>query len=142
MIDSFIHRVSSSKWPSTMQAQRRATNKFMETTDAWSDPNRVSDFSSIVFSPNPISESHRLEYVSYKDTKTWFMEFIFLIEVSKWHIFLFSRREKFKSREFRKRKILRHSKITCSRRIRVYFKNMENPKPILDFETINIKPRD
>lgn len=62
VIDSFIHRVSSSKWPSTMQAQSRATNKFMDTTDAWSDPNKVSDFSNMVFSsPNAISESQRLE---------------------------------------------------------------------------------
>lgn len=58
VIDSFIHRVSSSKWPSTMQAQSRATNKFIDTTDAWSDSNRVSDFANIVFSsPNAIPKS-------------------------------------------------------------------------------------
>lgn len=57
VIDSFIHRVSSSKWPSTMQAQSKATNKFMETTDAWSEAKRASVFSSIVLNPITISKS-------------------------------------------------------------------------------------
>lgn len=36
-MDSFIHRFSSSRWPSTMQPQRRVTKRLIETTDAWSD---------------------------------------------------------------------------------------------------------
>lgn len=34
-MDSLIHRFSSSKCPTMMQVQRRATNRFMETTEAW-----------------------------------------------------------------------------------------------------------
>lgn len=34
VIDSFTHLCSSSRWPITIQAQSRATKRFMETTDA------------------------------------------------------------------------------------------------------------
>jgi len=44
VIDSFIHRFSSRRWPMTIQAQRRATNKFMETTEAWSEVDTICNF--------------------------------------------------------------------------------------------------
>ncbi len=37
VMDSFIQRFSSNKWPITMQAQRSATKRFMETTELWSE---------------------------------------------------------------------------------------------------------
>lgn len=33
VMDSFIHLYSSNKWPTTIQAQRSATNRFMDTTE-------------------------------------------------------------------------------------------------------------
>lgn len=36
-MDSLIHRFSSNKWPMMMQAHRRATKRFIETTEAWSE---------------------------------------------------------------------------------------------------------
>jgi len=36
-MDSLIHRFSSKRWPMMMQAERRATKMFMETTEAWSE---------------------------------------------------------------------------------------------------------
>lgn len=33
VMDSFIQRFSSSKWPTTIQAQIRATKRFIETTE-------------------------------------------------------------------------------------------------------------
>lgn len=39
VMDSLIHLFSSNKWPITMQPQRRATNKFKETTEVWSATN-------------------------------------------------------------------------------------------------------
>ena len=44
-MDSLIQRFSSSKWPIMMQAQRRATKRFMETTEAWSEVITVVSFS-------------------------------------------------------------------------------------------------
>jgi len=41
VIDSFTHRFSSRRWPITIQAQRRATNRFMETTEAWSEVDSI-----------------------------------------------------------------------------------------------------
>lgn len=37
VMDSFIQRFSSSRWPMTMQAHSRVTKRLMETTEAWSD---------------------------------------------------------------------------------------------------------
>ncbi|MFS7928568.1 hypothetical protein Hanom_Chr04g00322311 [Helianthus anomalus] len=37
VIDSFIQRFSSNRCPITIQAQRRATNKFIETTEEYSE---------------------------------------------------------------------------------------------------------
>lgn len=37
VMDSFIQRVSSSRWPITIHALRRVTNTVMATTEAWSD---------------------------------------------------------------------------------------------------------
>lgn len=37
VMDSFIHRFSSKRWPSTIQAQRSATKRLSETTEAWSE---------------------------------------------------------------------------------------------------------
>lgn len=37
VIDSFIHRLSSKRWPITIQAQRRATNRFILTMEAYSE---------------------------------------------------------------------------------------------------------
>jgi hypothetical protein len=37
VMDSFSHRFSSMRWPRTMQAQSSATNRLMETTEAWSE---------------------------------------------------------------------------------------------------------
>lgn len=45
VIDSFIQRFSSSKWPITIQAHRSATNKFIDTTDLWSDDSIDNDLS-------------------------------------------------------------------------------------------------
>lgn len=36
-MDSFIHRFSSNRCPITIHAQRRATKRFMDTTELWSD---------------------------------------------------------------------------------------------------------
>lgn len=41
VMDSLIHRFSSNKWPTTIQPQRRATNKFKETTEEWSATNSI-----------------------------------------------------------------------------------------------------
>lgn len=41
VMDSLIHRFSSNRWPMTMQPQRRATNKFKETTEVWSATNSI-----------------------------------------------------------------------------------------------------
>lgn len=41
VMDSLIQRFSSNKWPITIQAQRSATNKFTDTTEAWSDVNKL-----------------------------------------------------------------------------------------------------
>ena len=37
VMDSFIHRFSSRRWPRTIQAQRSATKRLSETTEAWSE---------------------------------------------------------------------------------------------------------
>lgn len=37
VMDSLIHRCSSRRWPMTIQAQRSATKRFNETTEAWSE---------------------------------------------------------------------------------------------------------
>lgn len=37
VMDSFIHRFSSSKWPIMMQAQRSATKRLIEATEVWSE---------------------------------------------------------------------------------------------------------
>lgn len=37
VIDSFIQRLSSRRWPITIQAHNSATNRFIDTTDEWSD---------------------------------------------------------------------------------------------------------
>lgn len=42
VMDSFIHRLSSNKWPSKIQAQRRATNRFIDTTEVWSEVISIS----------------------------------------------------------------------------------------------------
>lgn len=54
VIDSFIHRFSSSKWPITIQVQRRATNILMETTDAWSDVETIPSLTKMDPKPRPI----------------------------------------------------------------------------------------
>lgn len=43
-MDSFIQRLSSNKWPMRMQAQRSATKRFMETTEAWSEVVTIPNF--------------------------------------------------------------------------------------------------
>lgn len=43
-MDSFIQRFSSNRWPITIQKQRSATNKVTDTTDAWSEVDKLSIF--------------------------------------------------------------------------------------------------
>jgi hypothetical protein len=47
VMDSFIHRCSSSKWPITIHAQSSATNRFIGTTELWSDDNIAPIFHKI-----------------------------------------------------------------------------------------------
>lgn len=56
VMDSLTQRFSSRRWPRTMQAQSSATNRLMDTTDAWSEvelstPSRTS--SATTPSPMP-----------------------------------------------------------------------------------------
>ena len=44
VIDSFIHLLSSRRWPITMQAQSRDAKILIETTDAWSDVETIPIF--------------------------------------------------------------------------------------------------
>lgn len=53
-MDSFIHRLSSNRWPITIQAQRRATNKLMEATEAWSEVDTISKFANTGFNKEAI----------------------------------------------------------------------------------------
>lgn len=53
VIDSFIHRLSSNRWPTTIQAHNNATKMFIETTEVWSDVAKCPIFVTI----SPISKS-------------------------------------------------------------------------------------
>lgn len=56
VMDSFIHRFSSSKWPITIHPQSSATNRLIDTTDVWSDAERTP----ILISTDPKSISMAL----------------------------------------------------------------------------------
>lgn len=57
VIDSFIHRFSSNRWPITIHAQRSVTNMVIETTEVWSDVDRLFTISIIDPKSNPIASN-------------------------------------------------------------------------------------
>lgn len=62
VMDSFIHRLSSSKWPSKIQAQSSATNRFIDTTEVWSEVlNILFDSDAIELKSNAIVAEFKLQ---------------------------------------------------------------------------------